>query len=513
MGPPLSAGKFSSALALYDCAASRQVQYHKVEHPVFERLCEASRRLESAAGDHAHDPLLRPLIRDARRVRLELSTAPLLFNDEAVGRRLQCASYEAIARKVRLVYPAIADAVGEVAGLLRDLLASDVSPLRERVVSLSGRRTALLTKASGLVEAVRASLRTKPATKPVEVMDVESIRSARPYGRLIVCGPAHWFPDYVFSAPRSADIHVVSYRWQSSEWREQHAFFATAGPEPQAIPRVTTRPVSNLAVEDWPTLDWEAISLNALKSGREEAALQGADEVESRLFILSGDLAVYLDCRATVLVIDSEAEDNQRVKRLLPDNIEPGMFLLRRTVGGGDYIVPLANQILGDRAKGHRSLQQHWKEKLREVVAASREPDVSSRLIDVSLRLIELGATRADEQNLRYWMSARNISTRDLPHFRAIMQLVGLGAETERYWAAMRQILAAHHQAGRRVRRRLLERVRGVEAENLQWSGQLDFALPNEEGGKLTAFRVEGRAPTRAHVPATLEGELIERED
>jgi hypothetical protein len=493
-----------SAGALYACARSRSVTYHTVEHATFQRFYSAARRLERAAGERADEDVLRPLIRDARRLRFELATAPLPFNDATVHQRVG-GDHDSIARKVALIYPGIAQDTAEVARLLTELLASGDSPFQDVIDTLGGRGTALVLRKARLVSSVQAVLRARPATRDVEVLDLDAIRSARTFNRLIVCGPSHWFPDYVFSAPRAADVHVVSYAWQRSEWEPRSPFVANASEHAR---RRVVAPVGDESPEAWPEVDWEAISLSALGT-------DGArhDLVEARLFLLSGGLAVFLDCRSSALVIDVEAEGNQRVSRVSSDDIVPGTYLLLRTEGGGDYIVPLADQVLGARAKGYRAMQRDWKERLRHVVATSPEPDVRNRLIDVSLRLIDLGATRADEGNLRYWMSARSIKTQDMQDFRAIMELVGLGSEADRYWGVMRQILAAHHQAGRRIRRRLIDRVRAGDLGDREQAGRIDFALPDEEGGKLSAFLVEGRAPNRTQVPVARESDVFERED
>ena len=158
-------------------------------------------------------------------------------------------------------------------------------------------------------------------------------------------------------------------------------------------------------------------------------------------------------------------------------------------------------------------MQDEWKRRLRETVAASPEVDVSSRLLDISVRLLDLGAHCADEANLRYWMSPRSICTRDRRDFHAILTLVALESEFDRYWSVMRQILAAHHRAGRRIRRKLIERVREVSPSELAGRKRIEFALREEEGGRLVAFLVEGRAPERTMIPTSREGCIFEREE
>lgn len=125
----MTATSLSAAEALYECAASRTIAYHTVGHTTFQRLCAAGRRLERAAGERADDVLLGPILKDARRLRFELSTVPLAFNDPHVLARLSGANYRNIASKIRLVYPAIADDSEEVVGLLTDILVNGENPL------------------------------------------------------------------------------------------------------------------------------------------------------------------------------------------------------------------------------------------------------------------------------------------------------------------------------------------------------------------------------------------------
>jgi hypothetical protein len=513
----VSALSFAAAEALYGCARSRTVAYHVVEHPLLQRLCKVGLRFENATRATASEDFLRPLVRDARMIRFELATSPLAFNDVAIGQRLSTAKYDGILRKASLAYPEHIESAEELVSLLREVIASDANPLMDALEAFGGRETALVILKARLLEAVRAALRTRSNTRLVEVMTPEALRAPKAFQRLIACGPARWFPDYVFSAPRAAELHVISYRWQHAQWAPHSPFLALASD----VPAGTVPSGSSVARDEdganekWPELDWEAIARHALEGTSGEPMRQGQELLETRLFSLSGGFAVFLDVtnRSTSLVIDPAAHGIEQVRRVLSDDIEPGTYLLRRTEGGGDYIVPLADQILAEKARPHRAMQSHWKGRLRQVVAASSEAEASRRLMDVSLRLIDLGSQRADEANLRHWMSARSIGTRDKRDFQAIMELVGLGSEGDRYWSVMRQILAAHHQAGRRIRRRLIERVRAVDLGSMERQGRFDFVLPDAEGGQLSAFLVEARAPARTFVPAPKEGHLFVRED
>lgn len=507
----------ATADALHRLAQTRTIRYYLVDDPLFRRFWAKACQLERAAAEAGEDDILRTLLRQTRRVRYELSSSPLLFSDPVIARGLSGQERADLLNRISQAYPSLAAEANELVALTEELFRSDTNPLLDRVELLDARNgsSALVIRKSRLLEAVEVTTRTRAATSRLQVVDPESLHGATIWDRLILVGPVPWFPDYVFSAPRANEIHVISFRWLGSRWRP-HATFITLGQPPPVDDRSTSGELDTTEVGNWPDVDWQGITERALGDESDEAARAQQDLVEARLFTLNAGLAVFLEVTkgSTSLVIDPREEDEMsRVRRVISDEIAPGTFLLLRTEGGGDYIVPLADQILGDRAKACRAAQRHWKERLRDAVAGSSEEGVNLRLLDVSLRLSELGSKRADEANVRHWISARNIVTRDKGDFKAIMDLIGLGSEVDQYWALMRQIRAAHLQAGRRIRRLLIERVRTVDLSELEQRGRLDVVLPEEEGGCLTALLVEGRSPARTFLPASREGRVFERED
>src|SRR5262249_46693927 len=147
---------------------------------------------------------------------------------------------------------------------------------------------------------------------------------------------------------------------------------------------------------------------------------------DARMFSLEGETSVFLDASdsARALIVDPEADEDgrgqaRRLRRISVSHIEPGMYLLLRTSGGGDYIIPVADKLLGAEAKPKRATQEHWKGSLREEVNRSG-------LFPACIALLDLGSIRADENNVRNWMSNRTIHPDDKLDFEAIMKLVGL---------------------------------------------------------------------------------------
>lgn len=87
-----------------------------------------------------------------------------------------------------------------------------------------------------------------------------------------------------------------------------------------------------------------------------------SDSTLGRLFQLEGRRGVFLEAKenSTTLVIDLDDEEKNRVHRATTNHIQTGMFvLLRADEGeGNDYIIPVADKILGNKASQYRELQK-----------------------------------------------------------------------------------------------------------------------------------------------------------
>ena len=177
------------------------------------------------------------------------------------------------------------------------------------------------------------------------------------------------------------------------------------------------------------------------------------------------------------------------------NDLRAGTYVILRTGGGGDYIVAEADlHFLGERASEVRAAQQRWKSLLREKVT-------KTSLIEVSLQLIEMGSSTADEMNVRNYMSPRSIRTRSPEDFRAIMRVVGLGDDWERYWDMMGEIDNAHRHAGHRIRKQLLKRLVELDLNELERIGYMEMTLPGVDAGSLSVFRVVDVSPDTELVP------------
>jgi len=497
----MSAMSLETADLMHEYSRILTVRYHKVDHELFHQFCKMHRQLlrdldESAQADHWVN-----FLAILRRYRIPLSAAPLPFNHPDIAPAMNEPELRAFVARTARAYPSFAETTRKVADFLIELRRSADNPLLDALESLAGRdggSTVVLVRQSRLIAAVRDALRSRAETRDFDAIGIGALGAAI-YDRVILVGSTRWYPSHVLTAPSAPVVEVVSYRWNRSRWRPERAFLGS--PEsPSARDYEPSEPEEeDVELDDtWPEIDWDRIAQRAAAAGGENDDAEGQELVEARLFSLEGGSAVFLHAAegAKSLVIDPRADGNSRVKRIETDEIEPGVFVLLRTEGGGDYIVPVANWILRDRADESRESQRQWKRLLRDQV-------MRKGALQVSLELIDLGSNRADEANVRNWMSERNIATQDKNDFAAIMWLVGLGAEIERRWEITRLIRAAHLRAGRIIGNRLLDQVGTASIYDLEREGRMDFALPEEEGGRLTAFRVEGRALRPTWVPAS----------
>ena len=211
-----------------------------------------------------------------------------------------------------------------------------------------------------------------------------------------------------------------------------------------------------------------------------------AELVDVKALFLEQDLAVFVSSaeRASELTVDIREDAEKLVRRVPVARLEPGMAVLVRTEGGGDYIVAAADRIMAKEAQELRQHQRKWKQLLRDLV----DKVDTAEVVD---RLKAAGSKIASYQNLRNWISPRSIRTQRRNDFDAIFRVIRLEKEAHRYWGMMAAIDSAHSRAGNVIRRQLLKQVTKTDLSSLHLKGRQDFELQGEVGGgSLTAVRI-----------------------
>lgn len=503
----------SQADAYHTVASRAGLSWRSLEHSGLERFAESVFALSRLARQVDDDTGWREFLYPARRARNVLTTVPLPFSHGGLG-------VEPLLDQLERYLPALRVYGGDEAGALgaeaiaagQALIQLHESPLLEAVVEIStkgGRVTnGLLLPIAEYVGVVSEHLRYLGV--PVEVLSRHDVAGLDPLGRLVVVGPLYWYDDhqYVLTSPRALQIVVLKWAW----YRERSpAATALEGSRGAAGIRVRPMPAMRSAFEvtaddERASVDWRSVSREL--SGSAENDL--AEPVPARPAILAGRHAVLLpeDGDRLVWLLDPHAPSEHRVARVDVADLEPGHVIVLRTSGGGDLIVPIADDILGDEAPKLRELQHRWKSQLRSWVRQHRT------IRRAAAELGRLGCARANPQNLQNWLGERSLRTEDRNDWQVLMDAASLSEEAEKIWRAMAKLHSAHSEAGMSIGRRLREMANTSSLDDLLRSGRQVFALAR--GGSVTAFRIEAFspspvqcAPNRLMVPIPVRDEWL----
>lgn len=505
----------AAANRLYLACADLSVGYHSLDHPLLREFVHATRELERELDDNlSADDIWRAFLIPLRRYRFRASAAPIPFDHPNGISNQAVAELKDIARGLSISYPRWSNAIGAALASLEALRASRDNPLmdrvRELVNSTSFERRALLVADSRLVAATVDVLRHDGGLSTIDVLTEAALRRASAYDHLIEIGSARWYPEHVISAPRASLVDVVSYAWNASKWRLTPSLrFPTVVGRPVNI-RSETSVGETLDVDQLDTGDaMKRLERSIASDGSDGEGFESAELLPARLYFLNGGWAVFLEAtgRKTTLLIDLGAGVDRRVGQLSDDEIELDMFVVLRTDTAADYIPPIADRLLGDIAPKYRESISSWKARLR-----SR---CSKLGIAESCRLLSrLGISDISYQTLRLWISNRNIGPRSENDFNVLLRFIVAEEDAARsQWNAVLALRRAHTRAGMLVYRRLLEKVRTTDLDDLVKAGEMRFGLDGVPGVTLTAFRIEGRSGEIVQLSANRIERVFPRED
>ena len=504
---------------LYICLKHSVILRHKVYHEVFHDFCTSIAKLEHALGELSEDDFWQELLHEVKYYRFILYAAPLPLNTfcEKLLPFIQVKL-----KNCYFSFPNFVAPVQNLADKLSILIEVCENPLLEAIAKLlpdqEQQTAALLLKETYLFPLVEDVLLLHPSFQHIQVVNHHQLRGTDCYHRLFVIGPSHWHPEYILRSPHAKEIHLIRYSWLRDALPSSSVFLKPFKQQQSTGNNIEVTRSLDIQGDDeqdntsdyadqniQPQINWQNISSRILRQTQDDP---GQEHVQAKLYLLANEQAVFLEANDNTkvhvldLVLDEDDEDEegtQQVKPLTLDKVLPGMFLLLRTEGGGDYILPIANGILRERASLLRAKQEHWKALLRKAVEAKG-------ITETSIELLYLDSEIATEINVRNWMSNRNIRPQKDADFHAILQLVGLQDREQEYKDAAGEIDSAHRKAGVYIRKQLLKQVANVDLQELHRKGYMDFELSEADGGSLTAFRVEHIAPGSFDIPASRIG-------
>jgi hypothetical protein len=524
---PLSIG---GATAIYGDASRCEIKRHAVEHAALADVSRSLRALVQSLEEEAEDDYWRNILGPLRRVAFAFCSTPLPFSHAAA---LAGVDWNKVNRQVRLcqqMFPDAHEALHSLAQKLEQLSAETSSPLiapLEELLQQVGRLSVIMRNPR-MNQAVAAYFAGNVSLRRAKVVSPAQLRGAHACDVLAVIGPCGWHPEYVFSAPRAPAIHVISFQWIRDLWKPGpillHDSDSQGGKHRNhrigAIPKIGEEPTLN---DPSPT-DFTPLDLLPPMPAFARAGLPGAgphsdssaETVPARLCHLIGNRAVFVaaDDGTTCLVIDTSEMGRAAVRRAPADELEPGQYLLLRTSGGGDFIAPLADRILGAAAGKRRSEQADWKNTLvshaiQQFGAGSRR-ELACRVCSA---LHAQGLSHARQENVHYWMSSKCIRPRKEEDFVAILVFAGIETRAQELWAAMGEISRAHLRAGQLIRRMLMEKISETSLEALERDGEMVFDLGDHDGGTLSAFQITGIQAEGFEVPTGRIGVLLDGEE
>lgn len=524
---PLSIGR---ATELYGNVSQCEITRHWVDHPLLADVSRSLRVLVKSLGNEAEDEYWRQTLGPIRRIAFALCSVPLPFNQIVVSTGIQ---FEKVHRQIRLcqqlfpdAYVPLTELARKVERLTQESSSPLIAPLEE--IRRQCRSLSVMIRNPRMNQVTATFFASSWRLRYTKIVSPTQLRGPYSCDALATIGPCDWFPEYIFAAPRAKAIHVVSFRWIRDDWKPGPVFLHGQGGANGtnnhhligALPRLNghvsqpPQASSDLQPSDllppFPALSPESFS------GGASLPSSTSETIAAKLCRLNGNRAVLIaaDDGATSLIIDGAATGHSAVRRASTNELEPGYYLLVRTSGGGDFIAPLADRIMGDIADMRRQQQSEWKAQLVKV-ASQRFGSVNRRELAarVASELRLQGRPEIRPSNVFYWMSAKCISPRKAEDFMAVMAFAGLHERAEELWAAMDEIDRAHKRAGFRIRRMLLQKISGASLEPLERDGEMVFDLGDQAGGTLSAFQIVGIQDVGFEVDAGRIGVLLDMEE
>jgi hypothetical protein len=436
------------------------------------------------------------LRRKLRRLLFLLTSAPL--NNEYLSIKLdETAAYiEWFISDKNNNYPSLCEDVSIILNYIVKISQTEVTITKrhfdEKISELKGNIAIVLkdTKLIPIIESIYSQDR-------FSVCSINSIKSLDTFDYIFCFGPINrwWFPEYISSSGRAKNIETIKYIWQNNYYDTQNHFCSPLKP----ITVVKNENPINISPSDSipPDLSLPSININEIIESTWNSSNDLDKEielVEALVLQLENDNYSYIDKdeNSKVQVIDLENEIAP-VQKISTNQLEKDMYILLKTSGGGDYIIPLANKILGPLAEKCRKSQTLWKQKLRKLVYENGKNWVINQLL-------QHGCSIANNINLSNWTSYRAIKTNKVHHFLGIMEVIGLKNEGKTIWKEMNLIFNAHLKAGRIITKELIAGITVEDLEELQKMGELEFELPDKDAGSITAFRIIAISDTKKSV-------------
>lgn len=321
----------------------------------------------------------------------------------------------------------------------------------------------------------------------------------------IFCGYAKFFPAHSFWAPEYQEIYLIRYSW----------FHDAIRPIPQVhgqsntikAPEFVIKRKDFVAVEtpefmlDNPAQDFDIEMLSRYRSDNSDR--NSFDDIEAKVVTLRGGKFVLLPAgedykHHCIAELDSLDGRSPTVKKMPISSFNKYTAILLRERVKGDYVVEIANNLLGAHASSARVHQQQWKNPLRNLI-----DDLGISAVSKSLR--DAGCRTAVTSNLRNWASPRFIRPDDENDFICLLKHFGLEDSIAVIVKSMNRLRAAHRRAGHEVNKQLMRLAQSDSSlQNILTDGYRIYKT--EQGERLGVYIFEKILDKTIHVHYTETG-------
>lgn len=500
---------------------------HTLVHDELYHISVALKSLRKSLGLEADEEYWQQTLRPIRRFIFSLCSNPLPPGTLAA---ISGIDWDKLHHQVRLcqqLYPDFHSSFEELVQRLSNLngdspFIGHLEPLCVDDVSVS-----VVINNPKMNQAVEKYFNGSSFLQKIEIVSSRQLQESHMCDRLVITGPCTWVPEYVFLSPHAHEIHVINFAWLHDPWKHSSVFVSdSASIKARSVshcigrlPEVINKSEQIFRCEDFQGLSSLDLLPPPLTFRKEMLHNAGCDPshneelTQAKLYHLAGECAVFMpiDDNAVQLAIDLSNTSKPLIRRVPVGVLKPDMYLLLRTAGGGDLLIPLANRILGKLAKERREQQAMWKSQL--IAAAKKQFGELNRgtlANAVSKYLSSRGGVQASPANVLYWMSSKSIRPRKKEAFVAILEYSGIQDKSVELWAAMEEIERAHRNAGHTIRKMLLHRVSTMPLEPLKRDGQMIFDLGEQDGGSISAFQIISISDDEFNVPINIIGTLLD---
>ena len=218
------------------------------------------------------------------------------------------------------------------------------------------------------------------------------------------------------------------------------------------------------------TIDYEKVNHGLYKDKK----------VETTPCIVGDDSVIFIESsvKHTIAQIQGEDATCVDVVKTNTHQLEEGSLLIITSSGGGDQIVPIANDLIGPDHILFRELQATWKSGLKALISKIGTAKLAKRLTT-------LGAARSCEVNVRNWASDYTLGPESEEDLKAIIKVCDTVRPYNDFLNAIKELRRAHTRAGHKIHKILGQKIRGSSLKKVYVQNTLKIADPKSDAEKI----------------------------